>query len=110
MSDSQFRNDTRIGEQPALRTSSGRSWLIMGALTMVVCGGLLLALSTRQPTTGFVGAAVVAALYVVMVVATLAIRNLRTRLVTLAVLLGAMVLAALVFVLVITTAEWSAAF
>lgn len=105
--DPHLRNDTRIGEQPALRTSSGRSWLVMGALAMVVCGGLLLALSTRQPTMGFVGAGVVVVLYVFMVAA-LAIRNTRARLVTLAALMVAMVATALIFVLVITTAEWSA--
>ena len=107
MAQSGDHNDTRIGEQPALRTSSGRSWLIVGALMVVACGGLLLALSTRQPIAGFVGAGVVVAIYVLMVVAVVAIRHIRARLVTLAVLLAAMAATALGFVLVITAAEWS---
>lgn len=107
MSNPGFRNDTRIGEQSALRTSTGRSWLIVGALTMVACGGLLLALSSRQPAVGVIGAAVVAALYALMVIVAFAIRNVRARLVTLAVLLAAMAVTALAFVLAITTAEWS---
>ncbi len=97
-----------MSDQPALRTSRGRSWLLVGALTMVVCGGLLIALSSRQPATGVVGAGVVVAIYVCMIVVALAIRNLRSRLVTLAILLIAMVVTALGFVLAITAAEWSA--
>lgn len=108
MTDPEFRSSTRMGEQPALRTSRGSSWLIVGALTMVVCGGLLLALSTRQPMTGVLGAGVIVVLYMLMIVVTIAIRNLRARLVTLAVLLIVMVLTALGFVLAITAAEWSA--
>ena len=108
MTNPEFRSHTRMGEQPALRTSRGRSWLLVGALTMVACGGLLLVLSSRQPMTGFVGAGVVVALYAAMVIVTLAIRNVRARLVTLAALLITMVLVALGFVLAITAAEWSA--
>lgn len=108
MTDPEFRGNTRMGEQPALRTSRGGSWLLVGALTMVAVGGLLLVLSSRQPVTGIIGAGVVVAIYVVMVVATFVIRNLRARLITLAVLLIAMVLVALGFVLAIGAAEWSA--
>lgn len=103
-----FHNDTRIGEQPALRSSTGRSWLIIGALTMVASGGLLVVLSSRQVMTGFIGAGVVAAIYVMMIVAALVIRNVRARLVTLAVLLIGMSFTALGFVLAILAAEWSA--
>lgn len=102
------RNDTRIGEQPALRTSSGRIWLIMGAITAAACVGILVVLSTRQPTIGFIGAGVVVALYVAMIVVTLVIRNVRAKLVALAILLVAMGVTALAFVLVILSAEWSA--
>ena len=108
MKNSEFRNSTRMGEQPALRTSRGRSWLLVGALTMVAVGGLLIVLSSRQPVIGFFGAGIVVAIYLVMVVVTIFIRNLRARLVTLAVLLVAMVLVALGFVLAITAAELSA--
>lgn len=108
MTDPELHSSTRMGEQPALRTSRGRSWLLVGALTVVACGGLLLVLSTRQPMTGFVGAGVIVALYICMVIAAIVIRNLRARLVTLAVLLIAMVMTALGFVLAITAAEWSA--
>lgn len=108
MTEPSFRNDTRIGEQPSLRTSRGRSWLIVGAIMAVACGGLLLALSTRQPITGVVGAAIVVAIYVLMVVVTIVIRRMRARLVTLAVLLCAMAAVALGFVLAVNAAEWSA--
>lgn len=107
MTEPELRSDTRMGEQPALRSSSGRSWLIMGALMMVVCVGVLVFLSSRQPMTGYIGAGVVVVLYAGMVIAAIAIRNLRTRLVALAVLLIGMALTALGFVLAIMLAEWS---
>ncbi len=107
MMDPDLHNDTRIGEQPALRTSTGRSWLIVGALMMVISDGLLIALSSRQPLLGFLGAGIVTVLYALMVVVSLLVRHVRVRLVTLAVLLAAMAITALGFVFVITATELS---
>lgn len=101
------RSDPRISEQPALRTSTGRSWLIVGALMMVICGGVLLALSSRQPLIGILGAGIVAVLYALMVVVSLVVRHVRAKLVTLAVLLAAMAATALGLVLVISVTEWA---
>ncbi|HNP16192.1 MAG TPA: hypothetical protein PKI99_07000, partial [Terrimesophilobacter sp.] len=91
----------------ALRTSTGRSWLIVGALMMVICGGILLALSSRQPLIGFLGAGIVAVLYALMVLVSLVVRRQRAKLVTLAALLIAMAATALGFVLVISATEWA---
>ncbi|MBN9152051.1 MAG: hypothetical protein J0H56_11635 [Micrococcales bacterium] len=102
-----LRGGTGIGDQPALRTSTGRSWLIVGALMMVICGGILLALSSRQPLIGFLGAGIVAVLYALMVLVSVVVRRQRVKLVTLAVLLVAMAATALGFVLVISATEWA---
>lgn len=107
MTDPSLRNDLRVSEQPALRTSTGRSWLIVGALMMVVCGGVLLALSLRQPLVGYLGAGVVVILFALMVVVSLVVRHVRVKLVTLAVLLIAMASTALAFVLAISATEFS---
>ncbi len=99
--------DTRIGEQPSLRTSSGRSWLIVGALMTVISVGVLFAVTSQQPLIGFLGAGIIAVLFALMVVVSLVVRHLRARLVTLAVLLAAIAATALAFMFVIAAAEWS---
>ena len=75
------RDPTRIREQPALTTSSGAIWLIVGALFAVIAIGVLLALATRVPAGPAIGAAVaVAVLYLGMVVVRLAVPAYRRRL------------------------------
>ncbi len=74
---------------------------------MVISGGLLLALSARQPMIGYLGAGTVVVLYALMIVSTLSIRAQRARLVTLAILLSLMAAAALGFLLAVSAVEWS---
>lgn len=94
-----------MGNQDALRTSSGAIWLVVGAIFTVICGGLLLALNSLQHPVGIVGAVIVGVLYVAMLVVARAVRNRRARLVTLAVLMLSIAVVGLVFVLVISSAE-----
>ncbi|MBB5633470.1 uncharacterized membrane protein YhaH (DUF805 family) [Cryobacterium mesophilum] len=108
MSRSENRDSTRIGDQPALRTSRGATWLIVGGLLAALSIGLLVALDALQPPVGLIGAAVLFVLYMLMVVAVLAIPVRRAKLVTLAGLMVAMAVVALVFVVAINVAEWSA--
>ncbi|HEU4849586.1 MAG TPA: hypothetical protein VFS93_04165 [Terrimesophilobacter sp.] len=108
MSRSERRDPTRIGDQPALRTSGGASWLILGGLLAALSIGLLVALDSLQPPAGLIGAVVVLVLYILMVGAVLAIPARRAKLVTLACLMIAMAVVALLFVLAINAAEWSA--
>jgi hypothetical protein len=102
------RDPTRIGDQPALRTSSGAIWLVVGGALAVLCIALLLALNTLQPPVGLIGAGIVLVLYVFMVAAVLASPARRARLITLATLMIAIAIVGLVFVLLINTAEWAA--
>ncbi|MBX3311261.1 MAG: hypothetical protein KF739_12645, partial [Cryobacterium sp.] len=69
--------------------------------------GILLALSSRQPLIGYLGAGIVAVLYALMVLVSLVVRRQRAKLVTLAALLIAMAATALGFVLVISATEWA---
>ncbi len=108
MGRSEHRDPTRIGDQPALRTSSGAVWLIVGGVLAALCIGLLIALDSLQPPVGVIGAGIVLVLYVFMVAAVLAIPRTRIRLLTLAVLMIAMAIAGLVFVLIVNAAEWAA--
>jgi hypothetical protein len=97
-----------MGDQPALRTSSGTVWLVVGGVLAALCIVLLLALNPLQHPVGLVGAGIVLVLYVFMVVAVLAITDRRARLVTLAILMIGIAIAGLVFVLIINATQWSA--
>jgi hypothetical protein len=93
---------TRVTDQPALTTSQGTIWLVVGGLMSAVAVGLLWWLR-EVDTTGvaLIGIAAVALLYVGMVEVRLLVRGLRVRLAAMAVLFGLIAVAALVFVLVI---------
>lgn len=82
-----------VRNQASLTTSSGRIWLIVGGLFAVIVAGTLFALAQLPPPGfGLVGGIVVVALYLVMVVARLALRG-RARL---GVMAGAMILMAVI--------------
>lgn len=108
MSRSGRRDSTRMGDQPALRTSGGAVWLVVGGVLAALCIGLLLALNSLQHPVGLVGAAIVLVLYVFMVAAVLAIPDRRARLLTLACLMIGIAVAGLVFVLIINATQWAA--
>lgn len=94
-----------MGNQAALRTSSGAIWLVVGAIFTVLCAGLLIALNSLQHPVGLIGAGIVVALYLAMLVVARVVRPQRARLVTLAVLMLTIAAVGLGFVLVISTAE-----
>jgi hypothetical protein len=72
---------TRIRNQTALTTSSGRIWLIVGGLFTVIALAVLIPMTALPPQGLGLGAAiVVAVLYLGMVVARLAVRPGRLRL------------------------------
>jgi len=89
----------RVRDQPALRTSTGAEWLVVGALLAAICAVVLLVQGVGTATGA---AALVAGLFVAMVVVRVTVAARRPRLVALAVLLAAMpvvTLGALLFVL-----------
>lgn len=95
---------TRIRSQPALTTSSGAIWLVVGALFSAVSIAILLTLATRPPAGLAIGAAIsVAVLYLGMVIVRLVVpaTRRRSRLAILAVLLLAIAAISLVSVLVL---------
>jgi hypothetical protein len=108
MARSDRRDPTWVGDQPALRTSSGAVWLVVGGALAALCIGLLLALDSLQHPVGLIGAGVVVVLYVFMVAAVLAIPSRRLRLVTLACLMIGIAIVGLVFALIVNAAEWAA--
>jgi hypothetical protein len=101
---------TFVRAQPALTTSTGAIWLIVGGLFVAVSLGVLIPMATLPTgTVAVVAAIVIALLYVGMIVAKFAIPPGRRRLATLAtemLLIAAIALGAVLFV---ATGAWDAA-
>lgn len=98
---------TRIREQPALTRSRGTIWLVVGGLFAAVALAMLIPM-TRLPNGGvaLASAIVVAALYLGMVVARLAVPEARRRLNLLAI--GMLLIAAvsLTGVAIVAASAW----
>lgn len=95
---------TRMRDQPALTTSQGRSWLILGGLLTLISLGVLVPMAVlRMPPSGVAGTAavVVAVLYVCMIIVRLATPPSRLRLALLAVDMLAIAFVSLLAVLLV---------
>jgi hypothetical protein len=100
---------TRVREQPALTTSTGAIWLIVGGLFAVVSLGVLLPMATLPGgTVAVVAAIIVAALYLGMVIVRLAVPPGRRRLSVLAIAMLTIAVVALGAVLIVAGLSWSA--
>ena len=76
---------TRIGSQPALTTSTGRIWLIVGGIFTGVSLAVLMPMTQLPPPgVALTGAIAVATLYIAMIVARIVIPAGRRRLMLLA--------------------------
>ncbi|MFT4285893.1 MAG: hypothetical protein QM598_13765 [Protaetiibacter sp.] len=94
----------RMRDQPALTTSHGRSWLILGGLLTLVALGVLVPMAVlRMPPGGVAGTAavVVAVLYLCMIIVRFATPPSRLRLALLAVDMLAIAFVALLAVLLV---------
>ena len=92
---------TKMRNQPALTTSRGLEWLVIGGISAVLCIGVLLLQATTDPPLAVGAAVVVAALFAVMVVVRFAVKPLRRRLGILAGLLGMMLVVTIAALLVV---------
>jgi hypothetical protein len=76
-----MNDPTRLTNQPALTTSTGRSWLIVGGLFTAIALGVLIPMTTLAPSgVALTGAIVVAALYLGMLVVRFTVAPGRRRL------------------------------
>ncbi|WP_098406381.1 hypothetical protein [Paramicrobacterium agarici] len=97
---------TKMANQPALRTSSGAIWLIVGAVLTVICLLVIVPLIQFGNPVTLVGAVLVVVLYIAMIVVRLTIAARVTRLRVLAVLFGLIALIGLLTVLIDAFAGW----
>jgi hypothetical protein len=97
---------TRMSDQPALTTSSGRVWMIVGTVLVIVCVGVLIALLPVHAGVAITGAVIDVVAYAAMWVARVAVRQKRARLLTLAILFGVITATTLVCALIISGGAW----
>jgi hypothetical protein len=89
-----------VRNQPALRTSSGRVWLVVGGILAVVCMVVLLAQLRNSVPLAVIGAIVVALLYAAMILVRYLVAS-PPRLVVLACVFAAIPVWAIVWIFVI---------
>jgi len=100
---------TLVRNQPALTTSTGLEWLIVGGLLAATGIAVLASLVGLGPAgVAVAGIATIVALYAAMVVARATMRSTRSRLAILAALMLAIAVVGLASIGVITSSEWSA--
>ncbi|MGA0568107.1 hypothetical protein ACO2Q7_12295 [Rathayibacter sp. KR2-224] len=61
------RDPTMVRNQPALRTSSGRVWLVVGGVMAAICVAVLLLQVRNSVPMAVLGAVIVAVLYAALV-------------------------------------------
>jgi hypothetical protein len=97
---------TRVRSQPALTSSTGLIWIVLGAVLAAICAGMLLALVPLDPVIAWVGLVLVVVLFAAMIAVRFAMRPGRRRLTAMASAFGAMALVTLVCVVIIAGAAW----
>jgi hypothetical protein len=99
----------KVTDQRALTTASGTTWLVIGAILTVLCGGLLFAMQwIGPPGIGLAGCANVLVLYAAMLAIRFAVRPGRVRLGTLAVLTILIAITFFIFGGIVTATVWGA--
>jgi hypothetical protein len=105
MSDSK-PDPTKVTNQPALTTSTGRIWLIMGGLFSIIALVVLFFLLPLAPHgLAAIAMAIVVLLYAAMVITQLLTRRGRARLGVLAALMLSIAAVALVCILIIAASQ-----
>jgi hypothetical protein len=101
---------TYVRNQPALTTSTGRIWLIVGGLfTAISLAFLVPMLALGSPGVALFGIVAVSSLYLAMIVVRLSTGQGRLRLALMASFMLLIALASLVCILVVVGNEWNAA-
>lgn len=100
-------DSNRMRDQPALTTTRGDAWIVIGGITAALLVGMYALLGTVQPVIAWGTAATVLLVYAAMVIVRTRGTAGRRRLRSLAALYGAMVALSLVAVLVLVGIAWT---
>src|SRR5687767_7200098 len=98
---------TRIRNQPALTTSNGRIWLIVGGLFTVISLAVLIPMTRLEPAGVALAAAIsIGLLYLFMVATRLWVRPGRVRLALMAIAMLAIAIIALASVIIVAYSQY----
>jgi Flp pilus assembly protein TadB len=97
---------TRVTAQPALTVSSGREWVVLGGVLAAVSLGVLIPLSGLHLDVALIGACLVLALYIALIVVRLAVPRRQRRVYTMASLFGGMAIVALICTAIAAAQAW----
>lgn len=97
---------TRVTAQPALTVSSGREWVVLGGVLAAVSLGVLIPLSGLHLDVALIGACLVLALYIALIVVRLVVPRRQRRVYTMASLFGAMAIVALICTAIAAAQAW----
>ena len=97
---------TGVRNQPALTTSTGLVWLVLGAFLTGICVAVLFGLVALEPVVAWIGLTVVICLYLTLLVVRFAVPAGRKRLLALASVFGAIAVVTLICVVVISGSAW----
>jgi len=99
---------TSLRNQPAMREGSEKRWLIAGGILLVVAGTVFAFLMPLQFASAGMALALLVAGYLAMITSAIYIRSPRAKSMTLAWLMGAMALSAVIGLIVLIALEWAA--
>ncbi|HRN28828.1 MAG TPA: hypothetical protein PK781_09445 [Terrimesophilobacter sp.] len=98
---------TLMRNQPALRSSQGRVWIVAGAIFALISLIVFVPLIATQPVLAWAGILVALGLFAAMIVVRFTVRNHRARMLALATLLLLTAVSGLVIVVLISMSEWA---
>jgi hypothetical protein len=99
---------TKVRSQPALNSGTGNTWLVVGGITTAIAGAFFaFGLQLEPPGLALSGLLAVLLLYAAMLVARFTIKPEPLRLRTLATLLLALSVIALVCLAVVAWTQWN---
>jgi ABC-type siderophore export system fused ATPase/permease subunit len=99
---------TKMRNQPALTTTSGNSWLIVGALFAAITIATLVVLAMLPPSgLAFTAIVVIVTLYISMIVVRLVVHHRKRRLRIIAACFLAIALVGLSSVITIAAVNWA---
>lgn len=108
MTDPREYEPTSLRNQPAMREGSEKRWLITGGILLVVAGAIFAFLMPVQFASAGMALAILVVGYLAMIVSAVVIRSPRAKSVTLAWLMAAMGIAAVIGLVVLVALEWAA--
>ena len=108
VTDPRENEPTSLRNQPALRAGSSKRWLVAGGILLVVAGAIFAFLMPLQFASAGMALAILVGGYLAMIVSALVIRSPRAKSITLAWLMGAMGIAAVIGLVILVALEWAA--